>query len=169
MKRLLLTLSICSLAACAPVQKPAEITTSDMALQIVPETLSIQGEGDACGVKTTLGLLGAVTDSIQVDESMGACAAKSSWLTQLQVPEASTTMIAYEHYYAGGGFQIAVRLEGGFVIIDKRETFEGSGDEAGGCGEWKQLARYAVPKNVKVESDTVTAVAMPVIGGCSWR
>lgn len=60
---------------------------------------------------------------------------------------------AYEFYWAGGGFQVAVKNEGDKLSFYKRGTSEGSEELEGGCTDWDLLRSVAIDGQTKIVMD----------------
>lgn len=53
---------------------------------------------------------------------------------------------AWETWFGGGGFQVIVRkVESHRFSVEKRETSEGGGITAGGCGSWRSVMTVDIP------------------------
>lgn len=76
---------------------------------------------------------------------------------------------AYEFYWAGGGFQVAVKNEGKKLSFYKRDTSEGSDEFEGGCADWDLLHSVAIDEQTKiVVDDAHLGTQENMVITCNW-
>lgn len=119
--------------------------------------------------KMFLELSGAVTDEILLDEIESDSTEHLISPIKQQVFQGTDVQGAFFNYYAGGGFEVAIRMQDSTIIVDRRMTSEGSADDEGGCGKWESLKKYTLSGSTEVRIDSVIAPTDQTIMNCrNW-
>ncbi|MBI5794636.1 hypothetical protein HZA87_06200 [Candidatus Uhrbacteria bacterium] len=165
----LMNLSLVSLAlyGCAAVPGTPATDTGGIVMQPVT-SVSEQSEGITL-TRTSLGITGSITDTLLLDEMEADGAAELHYINPALYKD-TDILAAFFTYYAGGGYQIAVRqLPSGVIAVEKRGISEGSGDEPGGCGPWVRLKEYpTLPTTTITWQNTGTPTDEVVIECEGW-
>ncbi len=166
---LIISLSLVALALSGCTAAPGTSTTDAGGIVIRPVTsVSEQSEG-ITRTRTSLGITGSITDTLLLDEMEADGAAQLHSISPALYKD-TDILAAFFTYYAGGGYQIAVRqLPSGVIAVEKRSISEGSGDEPGGCGPWERLKEYpTTPSTTITWQNTGTPTDDVVIECDGW-
>ena len=143
-----LTLGTLTLVACTTAQ-PGPGTPAATSLTIKPITSVTTEANGMTRTIVTLKLTGTVNDDLKIDNTEADGPQPLQYIDP-KLYKDTDILAAFFNYYAGGGYQIAVRKTAAGLVVDKRDIYEGSAESVGGCGAWTQLKKYTIPEGTTI-------------------
>ncbi len=125
-------------------------------------------ENNVQTTKTYLVLSGDIEDRLLLDD-MEADAPLVLQYVDPSIYKKTNILAGFSHYYAGGGYDVAVRRDdAGNIVVQRRGTYEGDAENDGGCEEWKDLKKYDASSVLKVSFENLGDPIEQVIMPCEW-